>query len=56
MLNILLVSLAGILLARIAFHALAWLIPRLVRVFPVLLGGAMAASMIYALGQIALHP
>jgi len=51
-----LMALLGVFLGQVIGHAFGWLIPRLVRVLPTLLGGAMAISMFYALAQIALGP
>ena len=48
-------ALYGVIIGMIVGHAVVWLVPRLARALPVLLGGGMAVSMVYAIGYIALH-
>jgi len=49
----LLMALWGVALGVVAFHAIAWLAPLLMRALPALLGSAMTASMVYALRYLA---
>lgn len=53
---IFLMALYGVALGWVVGHTILWLIPRLVRVFPILLGGFMIVSVLYAIGHMALHP
>jgi hypothetical protein len=59
MCDLLLMMLYGMALGPVVFlvfHTISWLVSRLMRIAPVLLGGGMTASMLYALVQIALGP